>query len=95
MNSVARVVVPVAIFIAMGYFVSHSISEFGNDMTTKTQKEGVAAQVKFHQGTLKVTPECSEFKEKMNTINAAATTDDAGKRLLTISAEARGKGCLK
>ena len=95
MNASARIVASIAIFAGILYFVSSSLNNLGGKLADKTVKDAIAGQVRYHQGTLKVTVECSAFKTKFESVNTSATMDEATRLLTSSSADARKAGCLK
>ncbi len=95
MNPTLRVIVPVAILLAMAYYVNVSINRLGTDMADKTQRDGIQSQIRYHQSTLRDTAQCAAYRTPMDKVANAQTASDAGNRLLAISAEARSKDCLK
>ena len=79
-----RIVIPVAILLGLGYFVSQYLVKTGTDMAEKSIKDGIASQVKYHQGIIKDAPECAAIKAKLEPIKAIRNTDEAGKQLMVI-----------
>ncbi|UCV03060.1 hypothetical protein [Dechloromonas denitrificans] len=95
MNMIIRFFAAVAIVVAIGLFLQHSLSGTGGNMTQKVIQDGIAGQVRYHQGTIKDGDACSDFKVRIGTVASSKTTDEASSQLVALSNEARTNGCLK
>lgn len=95
MKSVYRFLIPVVVLLLTGYYVTHSISSFGESMAEKSVSDGITAQVRYHIGTIKDGDACSDFKTRIGKILNIKTTAEATPQLLALSNEARAINCLK
>lgn len=78
-----------------GYYVSHSISSFGESMAEKTVRQGIESQVRYNMGTIKDGEACSGFKARIGKVINVKTTAESTPQLIVLSNEARENDCLK
>jgi hypothetical protein len=95
MKSVYRYLIPGIVLVLTGYYVTHSISSFGESMAEKTVRQGIESQVRYHMGTIKDGEACSDFKTRIGKVINVKTTAESTPQLIALSNEARANDCLK
>jgi hypothetical protein len=95
MTSVYRFLIPVVVLLLTGYYVTHSISGFGESMAERTIRDGIESQVRYHMGTIKDGDACSGFKARIGKVINVKATAESTPQLIALSNEARANGCLK